>query len=156
MTNHPLISSVIVSASPQGDGLIMSITNASNEELRIRFPNPYTGIRLYTEAGELVPMSRTFLCWEENDPEIVLLPGQSASALASLYPFWDDLYGAYLAKCTLKLYSQGGEQDVVAEGGVQIAVKASGLDRPTPSSTAPVMKPTLMNVSRYVCILGQK
>ncbi len=145
--------SVRVTESSKGDGVIMAVTNTTNAEVRIRFPNPYTGIRLYSELDEPVSMNRTFLCWEESDPEVELRPGDSVSAFASLYPFWCDLHGTFLAKCILKVSSQGKNEDVIAEGIVQIALRNEGHDRPFQFSTIPVMKPKLVNVSRYVCIL---
>jgi hypothetical protein len=146
---------VLVTASPQGDGVIMTVTNDSEGELRVRFPNPYTGIRLYTESGELVTIARTILCWEEDDPEIVLHPGASASALAHLYPFWFDLHGAFLAKCKLSVTLQEEEsEEVIAEGWVKLLLGPPRLGQPMQPSSIPIAKPMLMNVSRFVRILG--
>ncbi len=155
MKNPQSDVSVFVTTSPQRDGVTMSVTNDSKGELRIRFPNPYTGIRLYTESGEHVTLGRTMLCWEENDPEVVLSPSGSASAIAYLSPFWSDLDGTFLARCKLTVTAQEGEsQEVIAEGYVHILLGSARYGRPLRHSDIPVVKPTLMNVSKFVCILG--
>ena len=43
---------VVVTATPAGDGVIIAVANKSGEELRVRFPNPYTGVQLITKSGE--------------------------------------------------------------------------------------------------------
>src|SRR4051794_34902063 len=110
-----------VAGSGCGDGIIMSLENSSRHELVVRFPNPYTGIRLYTKSGQLVPMGRSILCWEENDPVVVLRPGRLALAVASLKAFWFDVCGEFLVKCSLGVSPGTGESKVaIVEGHVNI------------------------------------
>jgi hypothetical protein len=154
MKNFESYLSGFVIASSQGDGVVMVAKNISEGELLVRFPNPYTGIRLYTKSGEQVTIGRTILCWEESDPAVVLCPGNSASALASLCPFWFDLHGVFLARCSLNVSSRNGESEpVVVEGYVNLDLPPARLNRAGRSTTMPSINNGLSNVSRFVSII---
>ncbi|WP_406700725.1 hypothetical protein V5E97_18195 [Singulisphaera sp. Ch08] len=154
MKNFESYLSAFVSASSQGDGIVIEVKNISNEELRVSFPNPYTGIRLYAESGEQVPIGRTILCWEESDPIVELCPGGSTSALVSLSPFWFDLHEVFLAKCSLNVSFCNGESEaVVVEGHVKLDLPSPRLNRVRNSATIPMIGSKISNVSRFVSII---
>lgn len=155
MKNFESYLSAFVSASSQADGIVIEVKNISSEELRVRFPNPYTGIRLYAESGEQVAIGRKILCWEESDPIVELCPGCSTSALVSLSPFWFDLHGVFLAKCSLNVSFCNGESEaVVIEGHLKLDLPSSRFNRASHSTTVPIMGNKILNVSRFVLIIN--
>jgi|GEM_PF-5847169 len=145
---------VLVTASSQGDGIVITANNISGGEIRVQFPNPYTGIRLYKKSGEMVMIGRTVLCWEENDPNIEISPGSSVSSLVLLSPFWFDLHGTFIAKCTLRVVLCSGENETgVVEGHVNLDLAPFQRNRSRPVLTVPEFNYTLANVSRFVSII---
>lgn len=146
--------STSVTASSQGDSIVITANNLSGGKLRVQFPNPYTGIRLYKKSGEMVRIGRTLLCWEENDPNIEISPGSSVSALVLLSPFWFDLHGTFIAKCTLRVGICNGENETgVVEGHVNLDLAPFDRNRPRPVLPGPEFKFTIGNVSRFVSII---
>lgn len=160
MSNTSSVLSTHVGPTPQGEGVIITVNNISINYLQVSFPNPYTGVRVYSESGEKIRISRTILCYEESDPEVILAPGTTSAAQITLQAFWFDLEGRFRVECDLKVTREGGVvENCVSSGSVDLAIPPLSLDqlrrRPKPRLDPRNTEAKLLNVSMFTKIIRE-
>jgi len=102
-------------------GISIVVINTSDQAIAVQFPNPYTGVNLYEKGGKRVLIGRTLLCYDENDPERVLEPGQTVAAIVALDPYWENIDGDVIAKCKLRFKGVSGTQsEAIVEGIIHL------------------------------------
>src|SRR6266487_2023297 len=126
MTAESILSGHVLTR-PDERGIRLVVENRSNGPLEVTFPNPYTGVQLFDLQGTLIPHS-SFLCWEHNDPRLLLDPAETVSASINCFPFWTDVSGDVLAKCAVIVRSAHCEQQIQYVDGVVRLMLPSALD----------------------------
>jgi len=154
--NPPLTASVLPTSDARS--VLLQVRNNSEAGGELVFPNPYTGVELLTLQHKPIPHCSLF-AWEHNDPRLRLGPGDHASAVLNLAPFWMDVSGEVLVRCKIAWKAPNREvQTWFAEGPIKLEFDSSAdlarlvRSRQTTMPTSISSTPKLLNVSDYISI----